>query len=424
MNSSEASESDPNKKNSVPGVSSRLLKGTSASLAKSGVTPTLTRKFGSPKTQKTPTIGPRYGEIGYKYNSGRKLAQNVSKTGPKFATSSAKKKVVMNSTSEAENVVPTDWDASAIVPPGQVQSNKVPEVMTTTAKTAMKPNKELKLRTAAKAVIRGPLKALPNMPRGVETTTKKSVFPGRGVETTTKKPGFLGTVTKRSQLSSVSSASNSFACEDDLALYDEYLLSELMLANIKKNCQDGRDQAKKDLSQLWSALESIRDEVTSLEMANDEMKILCDYAKETSENNSKLKEATESIIKLKSEVKDVVRALENTRHTLPIEGTKADNIESSLAQAMPKLDKMSECSKIHEKSKEEMVSLLQKLNSSLEISRENSHESQKNLKQLKSQALKEASMKLSLKQIEDPNKIDNLVDTLITVPPKPKLIDF
>ena len=64
----------------------------------------------------------------------------------------------------------------------------VPEVMTTTTKTAMKPNKELKLRTAAKAVIRGPLKALPNMP----PTTKKSGFPGRGVETTTKKPGILG----------------------------------------------------------------------------------------------------------------------------------------------------------------------------------------------------------------------------------------
>ena len=75
-------------------------------------------------TIKTFTFIFRYGEIGYKYNSGRKLAQNVSKTGPKFATSSAKKKVVMNSTSEAENVVPTDWDASAIVPPGQVQSNK------------------------------------------------------------------------------------------------------------------------------------------------------------------------------------------------------------------------------------------------------------------------------------------------------------
>ena len=47
----------------------------------------------------------------------------MSKSGPKFATSSAKKKVVMNSTSETENVSPTDWDASAIVPPAQDQVN-------------------------------------------------------------------------------------------------------------------------------------------------------------------------------------------------------------------------------------------------------------------------------------------------------------
>merc|ERR1712228_1061429 len=99
-----------------PGVSSRLLQGTSASLAKSGVTPTLTRKFGTPKSQKTPTTGARYGDIGYRYNSGKKKAQNASQnmSGPKFAASTAKKKVVMNSTSESENVVPTDWDASAI----------------------------------------------------------------------------------------------------------------------------------------------------------------------------------------------------------------------------------------------------------------------------------------------------------------------
>ena len=74
------------------------------------------------------TLG-RYGEIGYQYNSGRKQAQNVSKSGPKFATSSAKKKVVMNSTSETENVVPTDWDASAIVPPGQEQPKKGEEIL-------------------------------------------------------------------------------------------------------------------------------------------------------------------------------------------------------------------------------------------------------------------------------------------------------
>jgi len=385
------------------------------------VTPTLTRKkFESPKTQKTPTSGPRYGDIGYQYNSGRKQAQNASKSGPKFATSSAKKKVVMNSTSEAENVVPTDWDASAIVPPSQDQPKKE---LGAIPKTAMKPNKDFKLKTAVKTGARGPLKALPNMPRGIQTTCKKPGFMPRDVETTSKKPGFPGTVTKSLQMNSASS-SNSFLCEEDLELYDEYLLSELMLANVKKNCRDGRDQANKDLSQLWTSLESIRNEVTSIEMANDEMKILCDYYKQTSENCSKMKEATESIIKLKSEVKDVVQALENTRHTLPIEGTKANDIESSLAQAMPKLKKMSDDSKIHEKDKEEMVTLLQKLHSSLEISKENSNESQKSLQQLKSQALKEASMKLSLKQIEDQGKVENLIENLITVPAEPKLIDF
>ena len=175
---------------------------------------------------------------------------------------------------------------------------------------------------------------------------------------------------------------------------------------------------------LWTSLESIRDEVMSLEMANDEMKILCDYFKDTTEKNKKLTEATEAIKKLKAEAKDVLQALENTRHTLPVEGTKVDKIESSLAQAMPKLNKMGQNSKLNEQNKEELVSLLQKLNSSLEISRENSHESQQNLKQLKSQALKEASMKLSLKQIEDDNKIESLIENLITMPAQTKLIDF
>ena len=35
----------------------------------------------------------------------------------------------MNSTSETENVVPTDWDASAIVPPGQEQPKKGEEIL-------------------------------------------------------------------------------------------------------------------------------------------------------------------------------------------------------------------------------------------------------------------------------------------------------
>ena len=35
----------------------------------------------------------------------------------------------MNSTSETENVVPTDWDASAIVPPGQEEPKKGEEIL-------------------------------------------------------------------------------------------------------------------------------------------------------------------------------------------------------------------------------------------------------------------------------------------------------
>ena len=59
MNGAESTEINPKKGSGATGVSSRLLQGTSASLAKSGGTPTLTRKFGSPKIQKTPTSGAR-----------------------------------------------------------------------------------------------------------------------------------------------------------------------------------------------------------------------------------------------------------------------------------------------------------------------------------------------------------------------------
>ena len=40
-------------------------------------------------------------------------------------TSSVKKKSVFNSTSESDNVVPTDWDASAIAAPPQDKNNVI-----------------------------------------------------------------------------------------------------------------------------------------------------------------------------------------------------------------------------------------------------------------------------------------------------------
>ena len=94
----EVSETAPKKSSQV---SARLLQNTTASSARS--TPTLTRKFaaGSQRNKEN--------------NSARKVVM----------TSSAKKKSVFNSTSESDNVVPTDWDASAIAAPPQDKTNVV-----------------------------------------------------------------------------------------------------------------------------------------------------------------------------------------------------------------------------------------------------------------------------------------------------------
>ena len=93
----EVSETAPKKSSQV---SARLLQNTTASSARS--TPTLTRKFAGSQRNK-------------ENNSARKVVM----------TSSVKKKSVFNSTSESDNVVPTDWDASAIAAPPQDKTNVV-----------------------------------------------------------------------------------------------------------------------------------------------------------------------------------------------------------------------------------------------------------------------------------------------------------
>lgn len=113
MSDQTKSETAPKKINAV---SSRLLQNTAASSARSGSTPTLTRKFGSQKNdrQTPPTHGrPRSGLV----RTGSFRNDKTVVSNGRVMTSSTKKSV-FNSTSEAENVVPADWDASAIAPPG------------------------------------------------------------------------------------------------------------------------------------------------------------------------------------------------------------------------------------------------------------------------------------------------------------------
>ena len=47
-----------------------------------------------------------------------------------------------------------------------------------------------------------------------------------------------------------------------MALYDEYLLSKLMLLNVQQNCREAKKAANKDVMNMLTAIEDIRSEVS------------------------------------------------------------------------------------------------------------------------------------------------------------------
>ena len=243
MSEQTKSETAPKK---INGVSSRLLQNTAASSARSGSTPTLTRKFGSQKNdrQTPPTHG--HQRSGLARTGSFRNDKTVVSNG-RVTTSSAKKSV-FNSTSETENVVPADWDASAIAPPGTV--------VKVARKKLEEPKTDLKIRTAVKKPMpRGPLKAI----------SQTAVKP-----TKAKKDNPRAMVFKRLQSSNTSNNSSMTDSEDDefTALYDEYLLTKLMALNVKQNCEEAKRSANKDIMDLWTAIENIRAEVCIYRLKN------------------------------------------------------------------------------------------------------------------------------------------------------------
>ena len=154
-------------------------------------------------------------------------------------------------------------------------------------------------------------------------------------------------------------------------------------------------------------------------MKIQEMDAYIDYHEKTKEHLIHVKKAQKELSTVKDYAKEVYEALENKRHTLPIEGTKCKDstLVTVLCQEMPKLNKMA---KIDNSEKKKALEKLEKLQSSLEITKEISEENKKLLKKAKSQALKEASIKLSLKMAES----EQTNEELLPMPPAPKLIDF
>ena len=177
-------------------------------------------------------------------------------------TSTAKKRV-LNSTSNSsrENVMPSEWDASAIEPPVATTgptstAKKIPPNLVN--KTSFKPRTSIKSRGGTPTTVRrGPLKSLPN----------------------------------QGHLSNSSMSSNSFLEPDESqVLYDEYLLSTLMMVNVKENVKHAKKQANKEVRQLWASVDSMRTELLATQKSNLELKELLKYQEEVSESNTQMKQ--------------------------------------------------------------------------------------------------------------------------------------
>jgi hypothetical protein len=125
------------------------------------------------------------------------------------------------------------------------------------------------------------------------------------------------------------------------------------------------------------------------------------------------------------EVTQVAEALENTRHNLPVKGAKVDdNIETILEQNLKPINGMAGKAAINKDIKHKVNKNLDKLGSSLEITSSASRSCSDSLNNLKTEALKETSLKLSQIQLTAPDEDHDLTDNLLKIPPEPKLIEF
>ena len=112
----------------------------------------------------------------------------------------------------------------------------------------------------------------------------------RGTPTTVRR-GPLRSLPNQGHVSNSSMNSNSlFESDESQDLYDEYLLSSLMLVNVKKNNELAKKQANKEIRQLWTAVDSARSELLATKKSNLEMKTLLEYQNDVTKSNSEMKQ--------------------------------------------------------------------------------------------------------------------------------------
>ena len=124
---------------------------------------------------------------------------------------------------------------------------------------------------------------------------------------------------------------------------------------------------------------------------------------------------------VKIAAKEIANALEHTQHELPVEGAKVDDIEPLLSKRS--LASLAQNGQVNQEAKEQVTSLLQDLVTSLKLSKESAQACQNSLADLKSETLKETSRQLSQNAVGTTD-IQDIADSMIVLPPEPKLIEF
>ena len=124
-----------------------------------------------------------------------------------------------------------------------------------------------------KNMVRGPLKAMPS------TAVKQPQKSSEAVRSVFKR------IHQNSNVSSNSSNNSLNGDVDDknMALYDEYLCTKLMLLNVKQNHKEAKKAANKDILDLWTGIEQVRSEIVAQEKANEELKVLAKFREEAGE---------------------------------------------------------------------------------------------------------------------------------------------
>ena len=143
---------------------------------------------------------------------------------------------------------------------------------------------------------------------------KASILPSTSGSTWTKTP--INNSDKSEVMQNIQEIEN---------LYDDYLVSELMRMNAKRNCDITCDQINNEVLEMWSAMEMLRGEVLKLKGKNENNnKMLAFYEAATLESPNLENNIKKELPDICEQLKHLAKALEQSRHHLKILGAKVD----------------------------------------------------------------------------------------------------